>query len=120
MAKNNNITELDSGQVFKRTVDGEHDAVRVIQAVNTEMYIELNSDDGDSVLSIPKQLVITEDMNSVNASKLREISKFGEGGSVHLSADGVDYFQLPINHLETKSICAAFIKVQGCKVVGRS
>lgn len=120
MAKNNNITELDSGQVFKRTVDGEHDAVRVIQALNTEMYIELNAEDGDSVMSVPKQIVITEDMGAVSAVRLREISKFGEGGSVQLSADGVTFYPMSMDVLLAYPICAVQIKVIGCTVVGRS
>ena len=119
MAKNPNISNLDAGQVFKRTVDGEHDAIRVVQAFNTEMSIELKADKGDSVLSVPLIQIISEEDGIVNCEYLRRICKYGEG-TVEVSADCHQFFPLSLNQLEVKEICAVMIRVKGCIVVGQS
>ena len=57
MAKNVNVSNLDSSQIAKLVVDSEHDAVRVIQAAHTETQIEISAEDNDSVQAVCRQRI---------------------------------------------------------------
>jgi hypothetical protein len=120
MAHNRNISQLDTAQSFKRSFDCEHDAIRVVQAVNTEMAIEIRAEEGDSVLSVAKTQCIKEEDGEVDCQSLRRICKYGEGGSVHVSPDGSSWVELPVANLEVKQLCAMKVKVTGCMIVGQS
>lgn len=117
--KNPNIIELDAGQAFKRAMDGEHDAIRVVNAVNTQMIIELSAEDNDSVQAVARTISIKEENGEVDCSSLRRICKYGEG-SIEVSPDGLSWHSLSLLSLEVKEICALKIRVEGCKVVGQS
>lgn len=120
MAHNQKITALDVAQVVKRTYDCDHDAIRVLPAANSETFIEISADDGDSVLSLPLTQKVAQADGEVDATKMRRICKYGAGGSVEVSPDGTTFVALAMSDLEVKQICALKIRVSGCIVVGQS
>lgn len=117
MSKNNSLSNLDTGQAFKRTLDGDNEAIRVVQVNDQDVFIEVSAEDGDSVQSVARHKLLT---GTQACSDLREICKYGENGTVEISPDGTDWYTLTIAHLEVKSICANKIRITDCKVVGRS
>jgi hypothetical protein len=119
MAKNPSISDLDAGQAFKRAMDGTHDAIRVVQALNTEMVIELSAEDGDSIQSVARSVLVKPEDGAVDCSSLRRICKYGEG-VVAVSPDGVLWVELACSNLEVKEVCASKIMVTDCVVVGQS
>lgn len=119
MAKNINISELDAGQAFKRTVDGDHDAVRVVQAFNTEMTIELSAEDGDSVQSQAYSVTIKPEDGAVDVSMLRKFCMYGDG-YVTVSPDGEKFYPITCSSLKVTDICAVKMRVSNCVVVGQS
>jgi len=119
MAHNPSVSHLDATQVFKRTFDETHDAVRVMQALNTEMAIELSAEDGDSVQSVARTVSITPASGEVDCSALRRICMYGSG-VVEVSPDGTSFVTLSLVALQVRDICALKIRVTGCTVVGQS
>lgn len=119
MAKNCNLSDLDAPTAIKRTIDHHHDAIRVVQAFNTEMAIEVSAEDGDSVQAVARTRVIKESDGEQGCKDLRRICLYS-AGTVEVSPDGIIWIQLPIDLLEVKDICASKIRVHGCMVVGQS
>jgi hypothetical protein len=121
MAQNTNISQLDAAQVFKRTVDGEHDAIRVVQALNTEMQIELSAEDGDSIQSVARTRLIKAEDGEVDCSDLRRICFYGNTDAhVELSPDGKSWFKMHVLELQVKEICAMKLKISQGMLVGQS
>lgn len=120
MACNTNLTTLDTAQAVKKVIDAEHDAIRIIQALNTEFEIELSSEDGDSVESVARTRMIDEAAGEVSCSDLRRVMKYGTLGTVEVSPDGTTFHVLSISDMQVKEICAVKIRVTDCVVVGQS
>ncbi len=53
MAKNQTISQLDSGQLVKRVYDEANDAIRVEIGTGSSFAIGISADSGDSVVTVP-------------------------------------------------------------------
>lgn len=119
MPLNPKVSDLDAAQAFKRVINGDHDAIRVVNALNQQLVIELSAEDEDSVQAVARHKVVTQESGIVDVRALRRVCKFGEG-TIEVSCDGVEFVELPCQPLEVKELCAHSIRVTGCKAVVQS
>lgn len=88
MAQNDNVTPLDTVQALKRAVEADHDAIRIVQVHDQDISIELDASDGDSVLALPKNSILT---GEADAKELRAVSVYYKGaGNVKLQCSPTD------------------------------
>jgi len=74
MSINPNISQLDYTQAIKRTIDAVNDATRVTIAAANDFEIELDANDGDSVLSLNDQNTATTTVTSVQTDELLSVA----------------------------------------------
>lgn len=88
MAQNNKISQLDGPQIIKRVVDTDHDAIRVVQMHDQEVSIELAAEDGDSVLALPKNVILS---GEADCKDFRSVGVYYKGtGTVKLQLSPAD------------------------------
>ena len=87
MAQNQNKTRMDWNTALKNCVDAEHDALRVFLALAAEMQMELDAEDGDSVLALPASETLTS--GEMSAKRLKRGQLFSQG-AVSVEASPVD------------------------------
>ena len=119
MAKNENLSDLDAGQLFKKMVDGEHDAIRVVNAFNMEMAIALSAEENDSVQAVARSRSIKPEDGEVNCSSLRRVCSFGST-DFEISPDGELWVPRSALNQEIIQLCAMKIKVTSGILVGQS
>lgn len=111
----------------KRLINGEHvlrrswsekdDAIKIIPSANTEFSIELSAEDGDSVITIPNTLIIT-DTEAHSCIGMSTACLFGEGTvSISPMDSGDEWHNLTVASLVPVKICARRIKISGGKLV---
>lgn len=125
-------SKLDQTHIAQMTFDEDSRSMKV-KITDTEMSMELNADDGDSVLSKPVKLVASameckaEDngkdvIPALDCSNLREIHVSIEGlGSVDVLVspqDSGDFFYTVGHSDAILKICARRIKVKAYNVAG--
>lgn len=112
--KNQNITTLDTHQIIKRVICAETEAVRVIQAHDTQHEIHISAEQNDSIQAVARTKSIQESDGIVDCSSLRRISLYGFA-TVEVSplAEGNVWQQVVISDGQIKEICAVRIKVSG-------
>lgn len=120
MACNKKLSSLDTAQAVKRVIDCEHDAVRVVQALNTEMYIQVSAEDSDSVESVARSRVVTPEDGAVDCSRMRKVCNYGTSGLVEISADGETFIDLLLPQGMVKELCAMKIRTTLGKLVIQS
>lgn len=119
MACNKKLSTLDTAQAVKRVIDCDHDAIRIVQALNTEMYIQVSAEDQDSVEAVARARVVTPEDGVVDCSRMRKVCNFGSG-TISVSADGVTFFNIEVDQAQPLDLCAMFIKVSDGKLVIQS
>lgn len=96
MSCNPKISELDPPQIVRRTFDCEHDATRVVFAHDHETAIEVRAEDGDSVLTLPMSMVITDDQ-VYDVSGVKNLCLYTDGAAtVQISPSDSDNVWLNI------------------------
>lgn len=80
MALNPKISELDPPQIARRTFDGDNDATRVVFAYDHETAIEVRAEDGDSVLSVPVSLTISDNA-AHDATRIKNVCLYSDGAA---------------------------------------
>lgn len=102
MSKNKNPSMLDMGQLWKRVVETQHDALRVINATDVETEFSL-SHDSDSIVTKCKSHVIPANQK-VNCSHVKRVMAYGSG-NITLFANDVQ-ITMPILVAQILEICA--------------
>lgn len=88
MGHNPKVSQLDAAQALKRVVETDHDAIRVVQVHDQEVSIEINAEDGDSVLALPKSVILSGESD---CKDLRSVCVYHRGsGSLKLQVSPVD------------------------------
>jgi hypothetical protein len=120
MPKNTNLSHLDHTQCQKLSFETNHDAVRVINVLDSQHSIEIKAEEGDSIESVARAKTLTSSDNATDCSRMRKVCGFNNA-SIKLSPDGV-YWTLPLTLIEGQSgdLCANQIQVLSGQVVIRS
>ena len=119
MARNENLSDLDTGQLVKRVIDADHDAVRIVNAFNTEVSIALSAEDNDSVQSVARSRTIKPEDGEVDCSSFRRVCSFGDS-TFEVSADGASWVARSCSSQVIVELCAMKIKVLTGMLVGQS
>lgn len=120
--KNQNITTLDTHQIIKRVICAETEAVRVIQAHDTQHEIHISAEQNDSIQAVARTKSIQESDGILDCSDLRRICLYGDAIiEVSPLAEGNIWQQVVIQSGQIKEICAVRIRVTGTGIaVGQS
>lgn len=93
-------SKLDQRQIVQREHDENHNAKRV-KMVETELSMELNAADGDSVLVFKHQVETQELDSPINCSGLSVATLYVKSGSAHIEVSpkesGDEFY--PINNV---------------------
>lgn len=120
MPKNNNPSLLDHTQCQKLSFQEEHDAIRVINVLDSQHSIEIKAEEGDSIESVARAKTIKSEDGAVDCSRMRKICGF-DAAVVILSPDGVLWtLPLSLSDGQAADLCAIKIKVSSGQVVVRS
>jgi hypothetical protein len=108
----NNRSSLDQTHILQLVVDEELEALQV-SVLPMEMAIELNANDGDSVLAVSPSLIVS-DGQEMACLGMKKACLYGEGVvSISPEDSGDSWYQLNCIALEPMEICARRIKLNG-------
>jgi hypothetical protein len=116
MPKQDSITQLDTHQINKRVFDQEHDATRVVLALDHAMEMALDASD-DSVQAVPRSRTL--DGSEVKCDDLKGICVYVRGDkSVDIEVSPVDEGDVWFLHsantqndiLQIRPVCARRIR----------
>jgi len=125
-------SKADPNHISQLTFDEESNSTRV-KLVDTQINMELDANDGDSVTSHPVKLTASalgcsSDDNGIDiippldCSSLKEVRvSINGGGYINVMVspnDSGDFFYLVGGHDETLQICARRIKVKSVDAIG--
>ena len=107
-------SKLDPNQISQCEHDDDTGAKKV-KIIGTEMSIELDAEDGDSVLSLPQQISSNVFDEEIDAKRLRAASLqlISGNASIEVSLDGVNYSKIiTIN-------TASDLKISTCNIAAK-
>jgi hypothetical protein len=101
---------FNGDQVLRRAWDAGTDALKVIPSENTQFSIELNAEDGDSVLALADCVTLSLHNSAVDCRRMRRCALYGNAQVLVSPLDDGDVFiALPINGVT--EICAKRVKI---------
>jgi len=96
--------------VLKRAWDVESDALKVIQSEHTEFAIELNAEDGDSVMAVADCVTLSLNDSAIDCRRMRRCMLYGAATVMVSPLEQGDLFvQLTMNGVT--DICAKRVKI---------
>lgn len=114
MAINPNKTRMDWNTALKNCVDANEDALRIILTSAMELQMELDAEDGDSVLAFPKSDILTE--GEMDAKRLKRGMLFSSGVvSVEVSPLDSGDVWLSISTMNTPSLAKSAVLDLCCR-----
>lgn len=118
MPKNTHPSQLDNHQINKLTFEQDHDAIRVIDAVDKKHEIEISAESGDSIECVARARALRSEDGAVDCSKMRKMCGYN-AALASVSADGITWSDsINLSQGIVSDLCAMQIKViQGIVVV---
>lgn len=102
---------MDAVHIWQSIYDEDTETIKV-ELLPLELAINLDAEDGDSVLSMPQSSILTE--GEADCKRVKTICLYGSGTvSVSPSDSGEDFQVLSVTELVPKAICARRIKLVG-------
>lgn len=113
-------SKLDPSQIQQHVYDETNEALKV-SLTPIEMAIELDANDGDSVLVIPKMQVIDADADQIIDTSMAKRMSVSADCTLSLIIEDIEILAGTISAGEVREICIPQIKLsQACKVVLQS
>lgn len=105
------VTHYFSGeQVLKRAWDVETDSLKVIQSEHTAFEVELNAEDGDSVLSLAECATLSLHDAPIDCRRMRRAKLYGNAKVMVSPLDDGDVF-MELVMVDVMNICAKRVKL---------
>jgi len=115
-------SKLDFQQIIKLAYDEASGGLKTTPSSATVFAIELDANDGDSVLSVHSSQVVVQASGEVSCVGMKSVCLYGTGTvSVSPEDSAGTFYDLSLTELVPANICARRIKIVGTgKIVVQS